>query len=84
MDMQLIISLYLRSLHKHLIMKALAAMGLSRLKNSACHFIPFHISTIAGPETCDLRLNLTEYGLKFVSAPPDGNCFFSAVAINMI
>ena len=86
MDMQLIVPIYIRSMQKHQIMKVLGAMGLSRLQNSANCFTPFQPSVVAASELSGLTTSckLPEYGLTFASAPPDGNCFFSAVGINMM
>ena len=86
MDMQLIVKIYTISLQKYQIMKALAAMGLSRLVNSISHFIGFQPSIIDVSEQSDLTMHekLSEYGLRFSSVPRDGNCFFTAVAVNIL
>ena len=56
---------------------------LSWLLNSINHFINFQPSVIAAAEHCDLALT-QKHGLTFSSALPDGNCFFTAVALNLL
>ena len=85
-DMELIVTIYNRSLQKYQITKALVAMGLSRLKKCINQFIHFQPSAITASEQDELNLHqkLSEYGLRFSSMPPDGNCFFNSVAENIL
>lgn len=84
--MQLIVPVYLRSLKKHQIMKALVIMGLTRLKDLTAQFTAFQPSTMC-TDQCDMASiseQLSTYGLTFASIPPNGDCFFTAVATNLI
>ena len=61
-------------------------MGLSRLQKSSLEFIAYKPFVMINSEQFDSFLNqkLLENGLKVVSVAQDGNCFFTAVALNML
>ena len=59
-------------------------MGLCRLTDYVCSFVPYQLGPFATPASCNLSDKLSDYGLKVAPAPPDGNCFFNAVAINIM
>ena len=84
MDMHVVVEVYTKSVKKHNIMKALENMGLCRLTDYVCSFVPYQLGPFATPSSCNLSDKPSDYGLKVVPAPPDGNCFFNAVAINIM
>ena len=84
MDMHVVVEVYTKSVQKHNIMKALENMGLCRLTDYVSSFVPYQLGPFATPASCNVSDKLSDYGLKVAPAPPDGNCFFNAVAINIM
>ena len=86
--MHLVLPTYLGSLQKHHIMRVLGVMCLSNLQTSSVHFTAFEPSQITtSSHQCDiapLKEKLSTYGLSFVAAPSDGDCFFSAFSMNLL
>jgi hypothetical protein len=86
-DMQIVVPVFLRSLQKYHIHNTLKAMGLSNLQNRTMHFTAYEPAVIYDCSDCDINIlkdKLSTYGLTLVLAPPDGDCFFSAVAMNLL
>ena len=79
-------------MEKYQTMKAISSKGLSRLKNSVMNFTALQPSYIV-PQAVHMTemsanptLNemLLKYELKLVPVTGDGNCFLSAIALNML
>ena len=84
LDMELIVSIFIRSLQKHHIMKILQAMGLTRMQKSSTQFEPFHSTSYTGSPDSNLREKLFDFGLSLQAVQGDGNCFFTSVSVNML
>ena len=87
MDMQIVVPVFIRSLQKYHIHNTLKAMGLSNLQNRTMHFTAYEPAVINDCSDCETNIledKLSTYGLTLVLAPPDGDCFFSAVAMNLL
>ena len=86
LDMDKIVGIFVQSLKKWRIMEVLQYMGLTRLKSRTLHFEELtylqvsqtDIDTEIYPDT------LHNFGLKLHPVPPNGNCFFTSIAHNML
>ncbi len=87
-DLELIAVVYKESLRKFQVLRSLSAMGLSRLKQSVIHFASFHPDPASTTKLLDvnttLRKTLQDNALQFTQVHGDGNCFFTAIALNMV
>ena len=79
-DLEMVAMVYTESLKKLQVLRSVATMGLSRLFRSS----PFSTSSLhAHDSSSQLRQTLHDNGLQFTLVHGDGNCFFTAIAINM-
>ena len=89
-DMQTVLPIYLRSLRKYHIYTSLKRMGLSNLQNHTVNFTAYsecEPAVFKDCGECDLDLvkeKLSTYGLTLALTPPDGDCFFTAFAMNLL
>ena len=86
MDLGLILPLYLQSLQKLHILRELLKVKLTRLTTLIQHFKQFLPSQITGIKAVDTQIHsrLSNYGLTLSPTTKDGNCFFTAVAMNIM
>ena len=86
MDFGLILPIYLKSLQKLQILRGLRKVNLTRLSAGMQQFKEFLASKIGSGEEISSQTHskLSEYGLTLHTAPRNGNCFFTAIAINIM
>ena len=86
-DLEMIVTIYKKSLTKLQLFKSFSNMGLSRLKDLKMYSAPFQYAPPAPTHHSEsismLKQTLLDRGLELVNVCGDGNCFFSAVAMNM-
>ena len=87
-DLELIATVYKESVRKCQVLRSVSAMGLSRLKQSVMYFTPFHpdlgFTTNLSDINTTLKKTLHDNALQFTQVDGDGNCFFTAIALNMV
>ena len=84
MDMEKVVPLFIKSMQKHSIMNAMQAMGLHNLKRATLYFIEYSSQPECSASEACLSEKLSELGLQMQHTPPDGNCFFTAVALKLL
>ena len=87
--METVLPIYLRSLRKHHIYMSLKRMGLYNLQSCTINFAAYGCDPAVfkdcGKFDLDLvKEKLSAYGLTLAVTPPDGNCFFTAFAMNLL
>ena len=74
-------TIYKKSLRKLQLFKSFSNMGLSRLKDLKMYSAPFQYAPPA-PTHHSESISI-DRGLELINVCGDGNCFFSAVAMNI-
>lgn len=88
-DVGIILSIYRVSLFKQYLAKSLGNMKLQNLRNSICTLKPYvvfveeHYDASEAVDS-ELALNLNQNSLTHKKVLGDGNCFFTAIAYNLM
>ena len=83
-DLELVVSLYKQSLQKLQVKRILSKMKMQTLSSKVSHFIEYQKAMVTDEQLPQVESALQNYGLIFYPISKDGNCFFKAVATNII
>jgi len=84
MDLDLIIPVYIQAIKKFELKRCLTKMKMSTLGKVVCEFKEFSSSNFKDHQNTEINDLLNTYGLTLQQISKDGNCFFKAIATNIL